>query len=207
MQGLDLSDFYDRIKAHDEIGGRPGTDQSRSADDVSARECGDIGSPPDPEPDRADRRKADHPGGLQRDALTEAGCQKIFTEQMSGAIYDRAKLAAGDRIGPPIITQLDTTTLLLLGSNRQSPPARQPRRARPSADGRFVEPFDFAAVDRKMGTHGATGLIDRHFRGINIFQAAIHGGQNGNNRYDTNRFRNDTKSLYTQSRTKNVGHW
>jgi hypothetical protein len=26
VQGLDLSDFYDRIKAHDEIGGRPGTD-------------------------------------------------------------------------------------------------------------------------------------------------------------------------------------
>jgi hypothetical protein len=26
---------------------------------------------------------------LQRDALTEAGCQKIFTEQMSGAVTDR----------------------------------------------------------------------------------------------------------------------
>jgi hypothetical protein len=25
---------------------------------------------------------------LQRDALTEAGCQKIFTEQMSGAVTD-----------------------------------------------------------------------------------------------------------------------
>jgi hypothetical protein len=112
---------------------------------------------------------------LQRDALTETRCQKIFTEQMSGAIYDRAQLGAGDRIGPPIITQLDATTLLFLGSNRQSPPARQPRRARPSADGRFVEPFDFAAVDRQMGTHGAAGLIDRHFPGINIFQAATWG--------------------------------
>jgi DNA invertase Pin-like site-specific DNA recombinase len=29
---------------------------------------------------------------LQRDALTEAGCQKIFTEQMSGAITDRPAL-------------------------------------------------------------------------------------------------------------------
>src|SRR5277367_6222230 len=29
---------------------------------------------------------------LQRDALTEAGCQKIFTEQMSGAVADRPAL-------------------------------------------------------------------------------------------------------------------
>jgi DNA invertase Pin-like site-specific DNA recombinase len=30
--------------------------------------------------------------GLQRDALTEAGCAKIFTEQMSGAVTDRPAL-------------------------------------------------------------------------------------------------------------------
>src|SRR5258708_25804970 len=29
---------------------------------------------------------------LQRDALTEAGCEKIFTEQMSGAVADRPAL-------------------------------------------------------------------------------------------------------------------
>jgi DNA invertase Pin-like site-specific DNA recombinase len=29
---------------------------------------------------------------LQRDALTEAGCDKIFTEQMSGAVADRPAL-------------------------------------------------------------------------------------------------------------------
>src|SRR3954465_4405353 len=29
---------------------------------------------------------------LQRDALTEAGCTKIFTEQMSGAVKDRPAL-------------------------------------------------------------------------------------------------------------------
>src|SRR5215472_11560746 len=29
---------------------------------------------------------------LQRDALTEAGCQKIFTEQMSGAVAERPAL-------------------------------------------------------------------------------------------------------------------
>ena len=30
--------------------------------------------------------------GLQRDALTEAGCTKLFTEQMSGAVADRPEL-------------------------------------------------------------------------------------------------------------------
>src|SRR6266404_9895541 len=29
---------------------------------------------------------------LQRDALTDAGCEKIFTEQMSGAVTDRPAL-------------------------------------------------------------------------------------------------------------------
>jgi DNA invertase Pin-like site-specific DNA recombinase len=29
---------------------------------------------------------------LQRDALTEAGCGKIFTEQMSGAVAERLAL-------------------------------------------------------------------------------------------------------------------
>jgi len=29
---------------------------------------------------------------LQRDALTEAGCQRIFTEQMSGVVTDRPAL-------------------------------------------------------------------------------------------------------------------
>ena len=31
---------------------------------------------------------------LQRDALTEAGCEKIFIEQMSGAVTDRPELMA-----------------------------------------------------------------------------------------------------------------
>jgi hypothetical protein len=59
---------------------------------------------------------------LQRDALTEAGCQKIFTEQMSGAIYERAPARRRRPHWPPIITQLDAPTLLLLSSNRQSHP-------------------------------------------------------------------------------------
>jgi hypothetical protein len=52
---------------------------------------------------------------------------------------------------------------------------------------------------------GAAGLIDPYFRGINI-QSCHSGGQNGNDRYDTNRPSNNTKSLYSQNRTKNVGH-
>lgn len=35
---------------------------------------------------------ADQNLALQRDALTEAGCQKMFTEQMSGAVTDRPAL-------------------------------------------------------------------------------------------------------------------
>src|SRR3954453_6659864 len=35
---------------------------------------------------------ADQNLALQRDALTEAGCQKIFTEQLSGAVTDRPAL-------------------------------------------------------------------------------------------------------------------
>src|ERR1051325_7586724 len=38
------------------------------------------------------RRPCDQNLALQRDALTEAGCQKIFTEQMSGAVTDRPAL-------------------------------------------------------------------------------------------------------------------
>ena len=35
---------------------------------------------------------ADQSLALQRDALSEAGCGKIFTEQMSGAVTDRPAL-------------------------------------------------------------------------------------------------------------------
>ena len=43
---------------------------------------------------------------LQRDALTEAGCAKIFTEQMSGAVTDRPALHDAlefARSGDPLI--------------------------------------------------------------------------------------------------------
>jgi DNA invertase Pin-like site-specific DNA recombinase len=38
---------------------------------------------------------------LQRDALTEAGCAKIFTEQMSGAVTDRPALHDALAVAPP----------------------------------------------------------------------------------------------------------
>ena len=39
-------------------------------------------------------------------------------EYHEGTIYDRAKLLAGDRIdGPAIVTELDSTTLILPGSH------------------------------------------------------------------------------------------
>jgi len=37
---------------------------------------------------------------LQRDALTEAGCTKIFTEQMSGGVTDRPALPAQWAVAP-----------------------------------------------------------------------------------------------------------
>src|SRR5713101_7264224 len=110
VAGLNLGEFYDRIKARDAVAGRPATDPRvvlavwlyatlegigsaraidrlcqqhaayrwlcggapinhdllatfRRENDVSPRECGVVGSPADPERDRADRRKAGHPGG------------------------------------------------------------------------------------------------------------------------------------------------
>ena len=37
----------------------------------------------------------DQNSALQQDALKEAGCEKIFIEQMSGAVSDRPALARG----------------------------------------------------------------------------------------------------------------
>jgi DNA invertase Pin-like site-specific DNA recombinase len=53
----------------------------------------------------------DHNPAMQRDALNDAGCAKLFIEQMSGAIYDRPALKdmlefarAGDTI---VVWKLD----------------------------------------------------------------------------------------------------
>jgi DNA invertase Pin-like site-specific DNA recombinase len=44
---------------------------------------------------------------LQRDALTEAGCQRIFTEQMSGAVTDRPALHDPLEFDTLIVWKLD----------------------------------------------------------------------------------------------------
>ena len=50
---------------------------------------------------------------LQRDALTEAGCERIFTEQISGAVTDRPELMAaisfarsGDTLVAPCVREV-----------------------------------------------------------------------------------------------------
>jgi N-methylhydantoinase A len=56
-------------------------------------------------------------GDVSRAAIAET---RIYSEGRSheGTIYDRAKLLAGDRIdGPAIVTELDSTTLILPGSH------------------------------------------------------------------------------------------
>jgi DNA invertase Pin-like site-specific DNA recombinase len=74
---------------------------------------------------------------LQRDALTEAGCTKIFTEQMSGAVTDRPAFRdalefarSGDTL---IVWKLDR--LARSGRFRRSPPCENfdllARRLRP----------------------------------------------------------------------------
>jgi transposase len=71
VETLDLSEFYDRIKARDAVAGRPATDPQvvlavwlyATLEGIgSARACGLVGSAADPERDRADRRKAAHFG-------------------------------------------------------------------------------------------------------------------------------------------------
>src|SRR5215469_6155953 len=72
VQGMDLGELYDRIKARDEVAGRPATDPQvvlavwlyATMEGIgSARVRGDIGLLAEPEPDRTDRRKAGHPRG------------------------------------------------------------------------------------------------------------------------------------------------
>ena len=49
--------------------------------------------------------------------------------------------------------------------------------------------------------------VDRSVFSRNQYTESCHGGgQNGNNHYDTNRPRNNTKSLYSQNRNENFGH-
>src|SRR5437868_3389799 len=79
---------------------------------------------------------------LQRDALTEAGCAKIFTEQMSGAVTDRPALHDAlefarsgdtlivwklDRLARSMKQLIETIETLRVRGYRVSQPDRSPR--------------------------------------------------------------------------------
>ena len=87
---------------------------------------------------------------LQRDALTEAGCQQIFTEQISGAVTDRRALhdalefaRSGDTL---IVWKLDRLARLMKqlietienlrarGIGFRSRPRRSPSRLAPALE-------------------------------------------------------------------------
>src|SRR5262249_30039201 len=66
--------------------------------------------------------------------------------------------------------------------------------------------FEANRPEAKFGRAAQPGCLIRLFGGL-IYCSCHVGGQNGNNRYDTNQPRNNTKSFYSQNRTQNVGHW
>jgi hypothetical protein len=79
---------------------------------------------------------------LQRDALAEAGCGRMFTEQLSGAVTDRPSLHEAlefarsgdtlivwklDRLARSMKQLIETIEKLRLRGNRLSQPDRSPR--------------------------------------------------------------------------------
>ena len=85
---------------------------------------------------------ADQNLALQRDALTEAGCQKIFTEQMSGAVADRPALhdalefaRSGDTL---IVWKLDrlARSMKAVDRNRRKPARERHRLSEPDRGSR-----------------------------------------------------------------------
>src|SRR6516165_1308894 len=80
---------------------------------------------------------------LQRDALTEAGCAKIFTEQMSGALTDRPAVhdalefaRSGDTL---IVWKLDrlARSMKAVDRNRRNPAAKRYRVSQPDRSPRY----------------------------------------------------------------------
>ena len=140
VEGLDLSEFYDRIKARDAVAGRPATDpqvvlavwlyatlegigSARAIDrlcqqhaayrwlcggapinhdllaDISAGECGLVGSLADPERNRADRRKADQPGGTGNRRDQGARLRRSGLDEQSQAAGEDREGGGGTRRG------------------------------------------------------------------------------------------------------------
>ena len=126
VQSMDLTELYDRIKARDDVAGRPATDpqvvlavwlyatmegigSARAIDRLCQqhaayrwlcggvpinhdllsefrRECGDIGSLAQPEPDRTDRRKAGHPRGADDRRHQGAGPRGTGLDEQAQAV-------------------------------------------------------------------------------------------------------------------------
>src|SRR6516165_1635041 len=78
---------------------------------------------------------------LQRDALTEAGCQRIFTEQMSGAVTDRPAL----RDALEFARDGDTLTVWKLDRLARSMKQLNRNHRKPAGEGHWVSQSDRSA--------------------------------------------------------------
>jgi hypothetical protein len=80
-------------------------------------------------------------GRFQRDALTEAGCQRIFTEQMSGAVTDRPAL----RDALEFARDGDTLTVWKLDRLARSMKQLNRNHRKPAGEGHWVSQSDRSA--------------------------------------------------------------
>ena len=102
---------------------------------------------------------------LQRDALTEAGCQKIFTEQMSGAVTDRPALhdalefaRSGDTL---IVWKLDRL-------------ARSMKQLIETVENLRVRSIGFRSLTEALDTTTAQGRLVFHmFRALAEFERSL----------------------------------
>ena len=102
---------------------------------------------------------------LQRDALTEAGCAKIFTEQMSGAVTDRPALhdalefaRSGDTL---IVWKLDRL-------------ARSMKQLIETIEGLRLRGIGFRSVTEAIDTTTAQGVLVFHmFSALAEFERAL----------------------------------
>ena len=78
---------------------------------------------------------------LQRDALAEAGCQRIFTEQMSGAVTDRPAL----RDALEFARDGDTLTVWKLDRLARSMKQLNRNHRKPAGEGHWVSQSDRSA--------------------------------------------------------------
>src|SRR3954453_5880669 len=101
---------------------------------------------------------------LQRDALTEAGCAKIFTEQMSGAVTDRPALhdalefaRGGDTL---IVWKLDRL-------------ARSMKQLIETVETLRVRGIGFRSLTESLNTTTAQGRLVFHFGALAEFERSL----------------------------------